>query len=241
MKTGSSFCIRCLYCLDSTRDRRCPECGQSFDWDDPTSYYSDRVPGIIGRHLLRAPGWVTYIAVGALLSLNIVYASGVAASASVVGCVSVWVGITCVWLVRLLLFHLQRDYYGAFRKLGIVGWTRWVGVPCVCLLAIVTIWADVPIRTRFALSQNELQAFVDAIRATGTAPTQIQGSGIRLGLYSVQDAVVMQDMVWLTMEIDSYGNQHGFAHCPHGEPPASGDMCYYRLKDDWYLWYLAVR
>ena len=38
--TPTMFCLKCDYVLDGLRDRRCPECGQSFDPADSASFHS---------------------------------------------------------------------------------------------------------------------------------------------------------------------------------------------------------
>src|SRR4051794_19747730 len=63
-------CLGCGYPLRGLGSRRCPECGREFDADDLRTVNLGRVPGRVGRALLRPSGWrPTLVAVAAAIAM----------------------------------------------------------------------------------------------------------------------------------------------------------------------------
>ncbi len=79
---GRKRCLACYYILDGLTESRCPECGRSFDLNDPTTYESGPNRRRPRRRTLILLGTVSLVSLAAILGFQEVRHSWVETSAT---------------------------------------------------------------------------------------------------------------------------------------------------------------
>ncbi|UCE58869.1 MAG: hypothetical protein JSU63_15685 [Phycisphaerales bacterium] len=194
----AAVCIQCSYLLRGLENPRCPECGQSFDPDDPPTYV-----------VYTMPSWVRWAQPPSLLECVLAVIAGLwiledfsnqIASHPYVVCLApiLMVGLVLYYLVRILaclsLKNLQGDAAGlragqhcepSSAPSGTQasrGSSRWAVLPVVVMILASAMLTNWPMRVRFHFS---LPAFERVVRNIETDPSTNTGPQW-IGLYYIK-------------------------------------------------------
>lgn len=137
-----------------------------------------------------------------------------------------------VWIVRLAGWATSR-----MRSRGL--W--WLIAPLLVVTTASLIVADVPLRARFALARDDLDAFVDGLEPQGRFDDWARVDvPLSIGGFEVLRAFQIGDGVIIYLD-GSFPNHAGFAYLPDGpddriENYDFADPAFNSLGGDWFSW-----
>jgi hypothetical protein len=228
-------CLGCKYPLRELTVNRCPECGREFDPNDSKTMYWGRIPGRIGRALLRPPSLVLQLASGSIVA-GLLYE----ASAPVGGFSPVFdLGfrilflLIIVWLVRVLIALLLARYYAIPITGSRAAGRRWTTMPVVILLCAFLIDSGVPLHIRFWISRPAMDRLAQEIMQLPLGGSKWPNQNV--GLYRTYriDRLEGGMRFLVTYKFSGCG---GFAYLTD-QAPASVRTEYEHYSGPWYLWY----
>ena len=175
------LCLDCDYPLRDLPDRRCPECGRSFD-SSVTSTMNPGPPlGPWRRRLLRPIGWPTFAVAAVPLALYLrgatdpdVYYMGAQYAMGMLALVAVGIVQLARWVPKS---HLERRLGRRSKD------SRWRWYWCMAGATLLLVVFKVPLRLAFMASRAELEEAVAVLRANPLASL----AGRRVGAYTVLD------------------------------------------------------
>jgi hypothetical protein len=145
--------------------------------------------------------------------------TGVAWLFATMGLGLIWTGL---WLTAIVSTVRARSLTAIWRGTLMM-------FPLAVLLTAIIAWSELPLRTRFALSEEQLNELATDVRDAPvlfTAPHQA-------GLFRVKRAFPQDACVYLvTGEIFPGG---GFARC-NRPPIANSRLTHHHLSGDWWVW-----
>lgn len=233
-RTG--HCRSCRYPLIGLDQHRCPECGRTFDPDDPKTMYYLGAPGWLARHFLRPPGRLLEIAtaIASLLMLYALTAPRICIIAILLF-IPLLLGCALLWVMHLMIAAIVR----LVRKDSLSGlakqWRRYLVVPAIIALILLLGWLDIPDRLRFKLSQSAMDRLAQQVMADPNTAYPDQW----VGLYYAQDIEALPNGVRFLISDGCGWDVLGFAYGRDGEPMVVGDEdddYYEEYNGDWYLW-----
>lgn len=143
----------------------------------------------------------------------------------------VWAVVALLWLVALA--RSRGEGSG-------LAWRGWLIVPALALTTVAVVSADLPVRTRFAISLPAIERF-----ASSTPSAEATTSA---GLYQVC-CFERTDFGYRFSVSDTGFTSWGFAYSPDGPPPgpeiapyffvdglSEGADAYRHLQGPWYVW-----
>ena len=241
MKTVSNpTCIDCGYSLLGATQCVCPECGRSFDPDDPASFEHGTPVSRWLLRLLRPIGWLT-IALWLILF-----------------CVA-WIGYSYpgqrywIWLISLfgffvlgmwcvLLLIIRTGLALWYRKPGPIRSReyRWLVPPITVMLLVIAVQFQLPLRSMLLISIGGLERAGGILMdpsAVATAGIGQRGgvTGMAAGIYTISSGTRFGDGYLLVINDAGFLAESGFAFVP-GQPnefTLDGVRCS-RLWGDWY-------
>lgn len=109
-------------------------------------------------------------------------------------------------------------------------------VPAVIVLCLGLNAAEVPLRVRFALAENDFDRVAAAVAAD---PRAAGAAGSRIGSYAVTSIDVHSGRVYFTVAGSGFLGQGGFAYLPSGPPglsdPVGESVTVTALTGPWYV------
>ncbi len=128
------YCIECGYCLEGLSEHRCPECGETFDPNDPDSYAIDDPHG---RPYRSGVTFLIASVVGATSLFAPLYARGIRTVGQEVFCFAIAV-LLGVLFAGVAALSFRRHRYGACLKAGL-----WIAGISLAFLAGLFLLAQV--------------------------------------------------------------------------------------------------
>lgn len=159
---------------------------------------------------------------------------GIQVIAAIVGLY--WLGAAAlIWAARLVGYVVTRP------RGGLGDGVLFLIAPLGALIVAVVLWADAPLRTRWALSRNSFaDAAVDV--AASQPPSAISRPfNRRLGLYQVRGVRRVNTGVIFYEKAGAILDDAGFAYLPNGPTPDLENGLFERpqfkaLGGGWYAW-----
>lgn len=187
----------------------------------------DREPG-------DPPGRV-FAACGVVLTLFSAWQETLPAGPNLLWAVALalgWLTLGTTWVVRVGAACVRPAGRRRLRRL----WARWLVVPAAVLAIAVGLLADLPMRARFAVSE-------DALRDTAVAVREGREPDLGwVGLYEVVDAQAIPGGALLSVAGSGdapFRRDGGFAYLPDGGPGAPDSTYFTHLTGPWYVWYVS--
>ncbi len=234
---GSSAprCLGCRYLLVGLTANRCPECGRSFNPDDPATFDDGNgfLPSLTSA-LFRPPGWITHslVMLCALVFLIDASVPGNLLGFEIELPFIVGMAVVLSWGLRAAMaaFTACCVRRNRLRDRGTV--LRWVGVPVITLGAWLVLDLQLPLRLTFLLSVRDMNRVARQVIATPGIPTPT-----RIGLYRVgRIEVIPGGMRFVVGGPGMFGDSEGFAYSPAGPPARLGEDYYRHFHGHWYRW-----
>ncbi len=236
---NAHFCMRCDYIVDGLENDRCPECGSAIVLDDRRTCYTGWRLSVVGRMLLRPPGWVM---IGAAVLAGLVGLEGKSipsifmfdgtALCGFLLAIGVWV----IWLSRLAL----RAYVGWPRRIPFfLGWRaagRWLLVP-VLMLGFELVPARTAFWLRLFISWPSMERFAHEVLAL--SPGQAVPQPRWIGLIPAVGAETRDGGVRFLIPESGWCCPVEIAYSP-GCPPKNGLHEFTHVFGDWYATELTL-
>jgi hypothetical protein len=228
-------CLGCKYPLRGLTINRCPECGREFDPNNPKTMYWGRMPGRIGRALLRPPGLLLQ-SVSAVIVATLFYEASAPEGAMFpdigLGFV-VSILLIAVWLGRLVISAILARYFAAplfaNRSVG----RRWISWPIAILLCVVLIESGAPLRVRFWISRPAMDRLAQEIMQLPLGGSKWPNRNV--GLYRTYRIDRFEGGMRFLVTYKPSGCG-GFAYFSDRSPP-SGTTEFEHFSGPWYLWH----
>jgi hypothetical protein len=181
-----STCISCGYALRGLDEPRCPECGRSFDRDNPATFNSGRQCGPVARWLLKPTRWVGWF-------------SGVVASAVVVVQMLLFLPVDLTLFIMALAWLALAGPYVFWSVIRRVV-CRWYSQPTeflrkdqrvrqkisrIVLIAGLVVYSQVPILISFRISKPALDRYANHLYTEVPIVTPPANMNRWCGLYYV--------------------------------------------------------
>lgn len=165
-------CIACGYALRGLPSCRCPECGQSFDADNPRTMHLGLSSDAMRSWLTSAPRWPIHVGVGAATLLTLWGARLPSwERPTMCGAAACWAILIGWWLVRLsLVRRATAEGIDLNARSAMRGWHV---LPVVLFLLSTSLAFDLPARAAFAVSRPALARLAAQTRGRTlhTSPT----------------------------------------------------------------------
>lgn len=217
-------CLRCEYLLRGLAEPRCPECGEAFDPQDPSTY-GPRQPGrrtlpLHQRHPHGPPiySWLPLVVIAYAVLLGAteicsepfaaITSSGIAATLFV--CTVYYLESLAAAVARRIVMS-PKERHDLLR----VPWWRWFVGPASAAFLILGVLGNRPMSIRFLCSRPAFNRTVSDILAGKAVPCPS-----RIGLYNVYLITSRDDGIWFTTHATS-ADQHGF-HLAQDGPGGPG-------------------
>lgn len=134
--------------------------------------------------------------------------------------------VCAAWLVRTLSALMTTKRFSPWMAV----------VPAVVVFCLGVNAAEVPLRARFALAENDFDRVVTAVTAD---PRTADTTGRRIGSYAVTSVAVHDGRVYFTVAGSGFLRQGGFAYLPSGPPglsdPVGESVTVTALTGPWYV------
>ena len=213
------FCLACRYSLQGISTAKCPECGRSFDPDDPRT--TSPHPHATGPQWLARVGRVLIMLTGILAGAGFVV--------SAMGVDPILLALFAVLAAPLLLSTL------VITAMPIVPLTRRQRIwgPVVIAVFVSVVWTHWPFCINFALHKPAMQRLADQVRAGASA-----GTPRRVGFFVLKDArIIPEGSIGFQLTGDSGGGTFLVWRAPGSTRIWYNTNWEISLGDDWYYVY----
>jgi hypothetical protein len=225
-----ALCLGCNYSLHHLTVDRCPECGRSFDRNDPGTFNTARPLTWLDRQLLKPIGWPTFSALGIACAgyLYLALAPGFYyMMAHVFVGMLLLAGIGALLFVRLALRGLvPRSIDRPSSK------RRYRALLSIFGVTFLLVLLHVPLRALFLLARPSLNDTVRRIN-DGTLKTPLVSH--RAGIFVISTSPWYGHDGQLFFVVEGLGGG-GFAYNPSREALSYNAGADGPLGGDWYWW-----
>lgn len=222
-------CLECGYRIDQLHGSKCPECGTSFDLNDPATFDD----GTRRQHPLdprRPPSLVNCAVILALTVAGLIDRSTPGTSCFMSLGYLLWFVLVVAALIRLAASSSRPRPVAPSRQKQIR--RRWMVAPVCGALLFPTLLLPWPLWIRFQISRSSLASAVQQVRA-GTLHTPAW-----IGLYYVHDAQEVGPTTAPSRSVKfttghDFLDQYGFLFAPTPDPTSRLERT--PIAPSWYI------
>lgn len=229
-------CLTCDYPLIGLNESRCPECGQTFDLSDATTFYSGAKPvGAVGRFFWKPPGKYFHCACGITVFITL-FANSVPEGyfLLMILCIYLWGALAVIWWIRGIgysFFTTRR--HGTRAATRYMKWRSWAVGPASLALAFVLNLTQLPLWATYWLSKSSMDRL-----ATQVITTSSPVSGpMRVGLIQAVECEPILGGMQFCVDGSGFLDRGGFAYFK--TPPNPNTQLpnqYVHWHGNWYTW-----
>ncbi len=229
MSARDPRCLGCDYVLDGLVESRCPECGRSFDPQDPCTFYTGSRLEKWVRRWSEPPRKTLNRCACAVAALYLIQ-SALPGGLSVVPllCISVGALLICIWLFRFLMRFVLRRKHGC----ALQSPKRWLVIPTACAVIALSSAVQFPLRVGFWLSRPSMDALASEVASSPASSFEPRW----VGIYRVQQITRISSGVLLRVAGAGFMDTLGFAHSSSGMPPTLFGEEFSPLSSGWFVW-----
>lgn len=227
-------CLGCDYVLNGLVENRCPECGRSFNPQDPSTFYAGPTPEKWMR-LWSEPPRKTLNRCACVIAALFLIQGVVPGGLSIVPLLCAFAGalLILIWLFRMLIRFALRRKYGCAAQSP----TRWLVIPTAFAAVAVSSAAQFPLRVGFWFSRPSLDAL--AVEVASSPASSFEPRWV--GIYRVNEIHRTSSGVVMTVVGAGFRDTLGFAFSSVAVPPTLSVEAYSPLSGGWSVWRVESR
>ncbi|MGN9786054.1 hypothetical protein ACTMTF_31820 [Nonomuraea sp. ZG12] len=138
-------------------------------------------------------------------------------------------GMVIVWVARFVVALFRSDGRPMLRR----HWVRWAAAPVLAGAVIGSVYADLPFKARFALSESSLESFA---RTVASSPESTDHADQWVGLYPLTSISRTADGAHFLVSGTGFLSQYGFGWSPKAPPAQESHTDYTHIQGPWYIW-----